>query len=295
MGRPEPKAASETIPQTGYKTIFSSRGARWGGLAIEAGRQFEPEQPFTFETSEPRLYSVLGATRISWSARGERHNGLWRPGTTIFIKDGYRLDNLFTQDSLSIFVELEKEKICELWHDDARPSSEGLLDHVIGVDERAFGLLNAMIADARAGNPAGDLFSQSISVAVLAHVFEQYDRLRSIQRHVGCLSQRQMDSIRNYVRDHVGDDLSITTLAGLLKMSSAYFCKAFSKSFGVTPHRFILNERIAVARQRLQNPSAPSLALLASVLGFADQAHFSNVFRKFVGCSPSAYRRRFKS
>lgn len=291
MARAVLTAASEVISRTGYRSIFSSRGTKWRGLTVEAERQYTPDRPFTVEASEPRLVCVLGATKISWSARGKDHKGLWRPGTTIFLKNGYRLDNLLTQGSLGIFVKLENEKVSELWQDEPRPSSEDLLEHVIGSDEEAFGLLNAMMADARAGNPAGDLFAQSISVAMLAHVFDRYDRSRSLKRRVGRLSQRQMDMTRDYVRDHIGDDLSIVTLSGRVGMSSAYFCKAFSKSFGVTPHRFVLNERVAIARRVLQGPSAPSLASLAHGLGFADQAHFSNVFRKLVGCSPSAYRR----
>jgi hypothetical protein len=46
------------------------------------------------------------------------------------------------------------------------------------------GIVNAMYAEARAGNPAGDLFSRAISVALLAHVYDRYDRSRR-QTHKG--------------------------------------------------------------------------------------------------------------
>jgi AraC family transcriptional regulator len=92
------------------------------------------------------------------------------------------------------------------------------------------------------------------------------------------------------VREHIGDGLSIAELANLLQLSPAYFCKALSKTHGVTPHRFVLNQRIVIVMEALRQPSAPPIAELAHALGFADQAHFSNVFRKLVGHSSSKFR-----
>jgi AraC family transcriptional regulator len=87
----------------------------------------------------------------------------------------------------------------------------------------------------------------------------------------------------------------VAELANLLHLSPAYFCKAFAKIRGVTPHRFVLNERIAIAMKKLQMPFVPSLAQVAADLGFADQAHFSTVFRKIVGRSPSEFRNKARN
>jgi AraC family transcriptional regulator len=194
----------------------------------------------------------------------------------------------------SINVQLEESKLSELQHDDIRASRVDFMEHVISRDEQVAGMLSAMLAEARAGNPAGDLFSQSISLALLAHLHDRYDRSKAAHRAEGRLPQRQIDIVSRYVREHIDSDLSIVGLANLLELSPAYFCKTFSKTLGVTPHRFVLNERIGIARQRLRQPSPPPLAEIARKLGFADQAHFSNVFRKLVGCSPSEFRREGK-
>jgi AraC family transcriptional regulator len=108
------------------------------------------------------------------------------------------------------------------------------------------------------------------------------------------LSPRQDEIVSRYVREHIGDSLSIVELSTLLQLSPANFCKAFSKTHGVTPHRFVLNQRIMIAMEKLRQPSAPPFAELARALGFANQAHFSNVFRKLVGRSPLQFRNRAK-
>jgi AraC family transcriptional regulator len=161
---------------------------------------------------------------------------------------------------------------------------------VISNDAQMIEMLSAMLAEASAGSPAGALFSQSISIAFLTHILDRYDCARAARRLQGRLSPRQDKIILHYVREHIGCDMTITELASVLRLSPAYFCKAFSKSHGVTPHRFILNQRIDIAMERLRQPSPPAFADLASSLGFADRMHFSQVFRKIVGRSPSEFR-----
>ena len=266
------------------------RGTSWAGLAIESTRVLAG-QAVRIDNAEHRIASILSTAEMTWTARGGRHKCQFRPGSSVFLKEGYRLDGLAASECVvGISVLLQGGKIAELTHDEICTSRVDLLDHVIAADDQSVGIINSMFAEARVGSPAGDLFSQSASLALLIHVYDRYDRSRAAKRIKGRLRQRQIEIIERYVKDNIADDLSIVELAGILRLSPAYFCRAFSKTVGVSPHRFILNRRIAIARQRLQQGSAPSLAELADALGFGNPAHFSSVFRQLVGCSPSEFR-----
>ena len=245
------------------------------------------------DIAEHRIASILSTAEMTWTSRGGHHKCKFRAGSSVFLKKGYRLDNFAASACVvGISVLLQGNTIAELTYDDLCTSRVDLLDHVIAADEQSVGIINSMYAEARAGSPAGNLFSQSASVALLTHVYDRYDRSRAADRIKGRLTRRQIEIVDRYVRDNIGKDLSIVELAGILQLSPAYFCRAFSKTVGVSPHRFILNRRISIARQRLQQGSAPSLAELADDLGFGNHAHFSSVFRQLVGCSPSEFRRQ---
>jgi AraC family transcriptional regulator len=281
--------------QSGLVTLFSSRGTIWGGLPVELHRM-HPGSPRGVDATEHRVAAVLSTTEVAWTARGTHHRAQCRPGTSVFLKKRYQFDELIFRERTDLIrVLLEDGKVSELLHDDVCSPRVDFLEHVITTDDQLAGIVNAMYAEARAGSPAGDLFSRAISVALLAHVYDRYDRSRAASRLEGRLSRRQVETVSRYVREHIGCALSIVELAGLLQLSPAYFCRAFSKTLGVTPHRFVLNERIAIARQRLHQTSTPPMAELAHALGFATQAHFSVVFQKLVGCSPSEFRRRVKN
>lgn len=72
-------------------------------------------------------------------------------------------------------------------------------------------------------------------------------------------------------------------------MNLYYFSRLFKQSTGLSPHRYVLEQRIRRAQQVLR--TSDMTIFEASVrTGFADQGHFTKVFRRFVGVSPTEYR-----
>jgi AraC-like DNA-binding protein len=96
------------------------------------------------------------------------------------------------------------------------------------------------------------------------------------------------------VTTHIDTNLhaSITTkdLAALAKLSSFHFCRAFKDSFGESPHSYVMRRRVERAQGLMLTTDAP-LGQIAADCGLADQAHFSKLFRRFVGESPGVWRR----
>ena len=67
------------------------------------------------------------------------------------------------------------------------------------------------------------------------------------------------------------------------------FAKLFKQSMGASPHQCILQRRLERAKELLRNP-ALSLSDISLDAGFADQSHFTNIFRRFAGATPSKFR-----
>ena len=78
-------------------------------------------------------------------------------------------------------------------------------------------------------------------------------------------------------------------LAELCGMSPDYFIRRFRAAVGLTPARYGMERRIAVAAQKLAG-SALSIDEIADALGFTDRFHFSRVFKTSLGLPPAAYR-----
>jgi AraC-like DNA-binding protein len=72
-------------------------------------------------------------------------------------------------------------------------------------------------------------------------------------------------------------------------MSKYYFAKSFRRVTGVPPHRYLVTMRMEKARKLLEDP-ALTLEEVARRVGYADQAHFSEQFRKVIGANAKHYR-----
>jgi AraC family transcriptional regulator len=79
-------------------------------------------------------------------------------------------------------------------------------------------------------------------------------------------------------------------LAAITGLSQSQFGRAFKASTGVAPHRWQLNARIAKAQDLLLSSAMP-LSEIALLTGFAEQTHFTRVFKRVVGASPGAWQR----
>jgi AraC family transcriptional regulator len=105
----------------------------------------------------------------------------------------------------------------------------------------------------------------------------------------GGLPPRVLRRIREYINGNIDQRISVELLAGLANLSVCYFVRAFKQSTGITPHDYLIRQRVERTKQLLSDSDMP-LSEIALVAGFADQSHFSRRFRQHVGMSPRDYR-----
>jgi AraC family transcriptional regulator len=129
-----------------------------------------------------------------------------------------------------------------------------------------------------------------------AHLLRKYSSLagRSMpytsQQRSAPLSPMQMRRVRDYIKANLARDMGLAELAEQAQLSPHYFSMRFKHTLGVSPHRYVLRERIHEAQRQLAAREA-SISEVALSLGFSDQSHFSQTFRKLTGTTP----KRFKS
>jgi AraC-like DNA-binding protein len=107
----------------------------------------------------------------------------------------------------------------------------------------------------------------------------------------GGLAPWQKRKIERYIRENLEQTMFVEDLAAQVSLSVSHFCRAFKESFGATPHVHIVRLRLELA-QRLMLTIADPLSDIALACGMADQAHLSRLFRRGVGETPAAWRRR---
>lgn len=95
-----------------------------------------------------------------------------------------------------------------------------------------------------------------------------------------------------HLQRHYNQDPSISTLAGLVGMSTRNFIRRFKAATGHLPGAYSQMLRIAAAKEMLEH-GASSIQAMSSSIGYEDVAYFRNVFKRHTGMTPGAYRSHF--
>lgn len=199
-------------------------------------------------------------------------------------------DRIRSAPTEMVRVQLNLSLLERLAPEEVRAVSQRLTQQAGVEDPALVTLVQLMASEVLAACPTGPLFGESLCLALATHVAQRYATGPTKSRSQrGGLSLRQLERVRGYIDNRLDCDLSLTELAAVADLSPQHFAGAFRRSMNVTPHQYVLRQRVEKAKVMLVTPGA-SIADLAAALGFASQSHFTDVFRKIVGTTPSRFR-----
>jgi AraC family transcriptional regulator len=110
----------------------------------------------------------------------------------------------------------------------------------------------------------------------------------------GGLAPWQAARVAEMIRESLDGDIRLAGMARECGLSVSHFTRAFRRSFGMSPYRWLLERRIDRAKALLATSSF-SIADIAIGSGFSDQTTFTRAFGRLVGDSPARWRRAIAS
>lgn len=93
---------------------------------------------------------------------------------------------------------------------------------------------------------------------------------------------------RQYLDDLPEGGTHLAQLENITGCDRWNLCRDFRRVFGTSPYRYLQHRRIAHAKNLIR--AGESFAEAAYAAGFADQSHFTRIFRNFVGLTPASWR-----
>jgi AraC-like DNA-binding protein len=182
--------------------------------------------------------------------------------------------------------------------DDASVPHIGDLDYQPGAGklDPTFGhLARSLLPALERPEEASRLFIDHVALAVAAHVAQAYGGMHNQPRTVlGGLAPWQERRAKEMLGANLQDTASLDDISQACGLSVSYFSRAFRKSTGVAPHRWLIQRRVETAKALLR-ANETSLSEVALHCGFADQSHFTRTFSEMVGVSPGTFRRQIRA
>lgn len=160
-------------------------------------------------------------------------------------------------------------------------------------DPILYGLAVALIPSVERPYEESRLFVDYTRFIVGAHAARHYGGMKAISpTRRGGLAPWQERRATELISENLGGNLTIEDLAVACEVSVGHFVRAFRKTTGLTPHRWLTQRRIDKSKLALR-ASSQAISEIAVNCGFSDQSHFTRVFSQVVGVSPALWRRNY--
>lgn len=141
------------------------------------------------------------------------------------------------------------------------------------------------------GGASGPRFLEALGVLMAARLLRDFASPKSGRAATGGLDTGRLRRVIDHVEEQLSENLTLETLAKIAGLSAHHFASAFRASTGVSPHRYIMERRIARSMERL-SCGKESVTDIAHGLGFSSHGHFTTSFHRFTGVTPTGFAAR---
>lgn len=105
----------------------------------------------------------------------------------------------------------------------------------------------------------------------------------------GKSASAQLCRTLEFIHANLFEDLSIEQLADQAYLSPFHFARLFKQTLGMSPHQYVLQNRIERAKRLIAKSPYLNLTEIGLSVGFFDQSHFSKSFKRVTGTTPKVF------
>lgn len=269
--------------------ILTSHDARWSNISLESHRLPTGETPEFCLDHYVVSMNIGQKLQVESVIDGISHQATFLHGAVvicpIYSPHSFRWDNELQTLSLNLKLELLKQNAIDLLGTDCVE----LIPHFAIQDQLIYQIGLALQAELRSQEGGSRLYAETMASALALHLLRHY----STQSHrtVSCngrLPQHKLRLIIDYINDHLECELSLNELAAIAQLSQYHFCRTFKQATGLSPHQYLIQQRIERAKQLLKQ-SEMTIPEVAISCGFTHQSHLCRHFKRLTGVPPKTW------
>jgi AraC-like DNA-binding protein len=139
-------------------------------------------------------------------------------------------------------------------------------------------------------NSIKDAFSKEYTSSLLKNIILNIARIASETTNTKTKSDAALaKGVIEYIQNHLTENINNEDIANYMNFNISYLNRVFKKYTKMTIHAFLLERRLELAMEKLKTETI-SVSEIALSSGFTDIPHFTKIFKKYVGKTPSEYR-----
>lgn len=288
-----------SLDEASLVPILSSQALGWEPLLVEEYRQ--PPGGMDMDAPEPwpeyaiALCLAPRPHRIHQVVGDRRYTGLYSKGdisiTPAHVPASYQAEG----DDHYLHIQIPTQLLQSVAEQSTEldPNLVELVTQFRVRDpqlEQTMQLLRAELH--KGGGWIGQLYIESLANVLAVHLLREYStRQPRVETYEGGLGDRKLLQVSEYIGANLDQGIKLADLAAVAGVSQYHFSRLFKQSLGISPHQYVLQQRVERAKELLKG-SKLTIADIALQCGFNSQSHLGKYFREFTGVTPSRYRKR---
>jgi len=271
---------------------LSSRDLGWGGILLEKGwsPHFFPSNIIT-----PYFYFALAIEeRFKWSAesRGELIDLKTEPGEIWMNPPNIPFTHIINDPCHFIIFTIDEKTLLAHFEGMLPEQELQFLQNYNVADPSLEYFVRLFCNEASIRGRNGIQYLQGLIKLFSTYYIRNYSNYADLVSKKGPsprIHDGDIGSITRFIRENIERTIAIEDLAEICRLSKFYFLKEFKKHTGITPYQYILKVKLERSKELLREPGIQIIDV-AYKLGFSDQSHFANAFKKHFGYPPGAYK-----
>lgn len=284
------RKANATHSLLPHPSILSS--SNWSHLHLEVFQQPEFEIAEHQHTMHVIAYAPI-STRFPVSSPGERWlNGKLcyenrHPGEVAIIPAGIAHRCNWNTAVEFIVLAIEPALLQQVGQDIVRSDRIELIPQFMNKSDALLqGIFSTLREELECSKMGSSLLIDSFKTTLAIHLLRNYCSTQpNLPVHSNGLAPSTLKRVIDYIQEHLYQDLKLVELSAIVQLSPYHFSRLFKRRMGITPHQYILQQRIEKAKDLIQH-SELSIAEIAVQTGFSDQSHLTRCFKRSVGVTP---------
>lgn len=271
------------------RVLVSSQALAWDGLYIEKGENdgFIPNDV----TLTQHYFAMHVGPPLEWEWKdgSQFKTHCYRAGDLWVNPAGIPFSHRISGYNQFVLLTLDPAKLAELVPDRLLLQHQAFQRRHQAQDRHLQSMIQTLLVEAELGGPNGRLFADTLGTAIATHFVNHYS-LDSANPwpQLSPMDRQRLGRVVDYIEAHLTADLTLAELALQAGLSKFHFSRLFKDATDFTPHRYVQQRRIERAAQALRRRGV-AIAAVAVEFGFADQSHFTRVFKQVKGVTPKQF------
>lgn len=270
--------------------VLTSYDAGWSSINLELQEQPPGETPEFCLNHDVVVINPGPLFQVEQVTEGTRQKALFFPNAVAICPKHQHKRFLWDRQLQVLSLNLKPDLLITNAIELLEKDHVELVPHLCLEDGLILHIGMALQAQLRSQGRRSRLYAETIATALAVHLLQHYSTQKNqIKHYASSLPRHKLKLVIDYIDDNFNHELSLQELAAIVQLSQYHFCHAFKQAIGLSPHQYLIQQRVEHAKQLLKQKEM-TIGEVAIACGFTHQSHLNRHFKRFTGVTPKFWQ-----